>query len=80
MQRVMRIPFGLAVAVLALSGSARAQGQARFANLREALQSGGALSGGNGPRNVNWIDGGRRYSYIQQAEGGEQIRLFDPAA
>jgi dipeptidyl-peptidase-4 len=80
MQRLMRVGAACAAVVVVLAGSARAQEKTRFANLREALQSGGALSGGNGPRNVNWIDGGRRYSYIQQAEGGEQIRVFDPAS
>ena len=47
MQRVIRIAFGLATAVVTLAGSAQAQEKARFANLREALQSGGALGGGN---------------------------------
>ena len=57
----------------------RAQEKARFANLREALQAGSSLSGGFGPRDVNWIDGGRRYSFIARSDSGEEIRVFDPA-
>ncbi|PYP63367.1 MAG: S9 family peptidase, partial [Gemmatimonadetes bacterium] len=56
-----------------------AQEKARFANLQEALRSGAALAGGSGPRNVNWIDGGRRYSFIARSDSGEEIRVFDPA-
>src|SRR2546427_277202 len=56
-----------------------AQEKARFATLQEALRSGAALAGGSGPRNVNWIDGGRRYSFIARADSGEEIRVFDPA-
>ena len=56
-----------------------AQEKARFASLQEALRSGAALAGGSGPRNVNWIDGGRRYSFIARSDSGEEIRVFDPA-
>ena len=57
-----------------------AQQKTGFATLQEALRAGGALSGGSGPRNVNWIDGGRRYSYIARTDsGGEEIRVYDPA-
>ncbi|HET7790029.1 MAG TPA: DPP IV N-terminal domain-containing protein [Gemmatimonadales bacterium] len=78
--RLARV-FGLLLAVLLLGFSASAaQQKARFANLGEALGSGGALNGGSGPRNVNWIDGGKRYSYTARgADGGEEIRAFDPA-
>jgi len=43
---------------------------------RRCSPGGRAVRAATVPRNVNWIDGGRRYSYIQQAEGGEQIRVF----
>ena len=56
-----------------------AQEKTRFASLQDAMRAGGALGGGFGPRNVNWIDGGRRYSYIAQSDSGESIRLTDPA-
>jgi len=56
-----------------------AQDKARFASLQEAQRAGAALAGGSGPRNVNWIDGGRRYSFIARTDSGESIRLADPA-
>ncbi len=56
-----------------------AQDKTRFASLQDAQRAGAALSGGFGPRNVNWIDGGRRYSYIARSDSGESIRISDPA-
>src|SRR5262245_15602592 len=68
------------VAVLvALPAPAAAQDKTRFASLQEAQRAGAALAGGSGPRNVNWIDGGRRYSYIARSDSGESIRVTDPA-
>jgi len=40
-----------------------AQQKQRFATMDEALQAGSVLSGRQGPRNVNWIEGGRRFSF-----------------
>lgn len=57
----------------------RAQQKQRFATMLDALRAGGALAGGNGPRNVNWIDGGERFSYIERGAGGEVIRAHEPA-
>jgi len=58
----------------------RAQEPARFASLQDAMRASGALAGGTGPRDVNWIDGGRRYSVIARTDsGGEEIRVFNPA-
>src|SRR5947208_16431013 len=56
-----------------------AQEKARFATLQEALRAGAALAGGSGPRNVNWIDGGRCYSNIVRFDSGEKMRDLDPA-
>src|SRR6476646_5704451 len=66
---------------LALPFVAGAQEKQRFANLEEALQSTGILRGRQGPRDVNWIEGGRRYSYIDrdQGTGAPVIRAYDPA-
>ena len=78
----MRAPLlrTLAVALLAVPVSLAAQESARFASLLDAMRAGGALAGGTGPRDVNWIDGGRRYSFIARNDsGGEEIRIFDPA-
>jgi len=70
----------LAALVLAIPLALHAQQPARFASLQEAMRTGGALAGGTGPRDVNWIDGGRRYSFIARTDSGaEEIRVFDPA-
>ncbi|TVQ15960.1 MAG: S9 family peptidase [Balneolaceae bacterium] len=52
-----------------------------YSSLREALLSGG-LRAGNGPRSVNWIDDGSRFSFITtNAETGRsEIRAYDPAS
>ncbi|SHF72241.1 dipeptidyl-peptidase-4 [Fodinibius roseus] len=52
----------------------------RYSSLKEALYSSG-LRSSNGPRNVNWIDGGDRYSYMQRNEetSSMEIRAYDPA-
>lgn len=65
---------------LLLPAALSAQQKSRFATRDEALMSGSALFGGNGPRGVVWIDGGKRYSYTARAaDGGDEIRAFDPA-
>jgi len=58
-----------------------AQQKQRFATMDEALQAGSVLSGRQGPRNVNWIEGGRRFSYTErdQRTGQPVIRVYDPA-
>ncbi|HXJ31448.1 MAG TPA: hypothetical protein VNG35_12455, partial [Gemmatimonadales bacterium] len=78
----MRAPLlpTFAVALCALPLALVGQQPARFASLQDAMRSGAALAGGGGPRDVNWIDGGRRYSFTASNDsGGEEIRVFDPA-
>ena len=67
--------------VICLPFVANAQEKQRFASMEEALQAGGILNGRQGPRNVNWIEGGKRYSYIDrdQRTGQPVIRAYDPA-
>ncbi len=50
--------------------------QATLSDLTTALQVGFALSGSNGPSSVNWIDGGDRFSYIDDAG---KVRSYNPA-
>ena len=77
---MLRNHVRLVAAVLLVSPAwLSAQDKARFASLQEAQRAGAALAGGAGPRNVNWIDSGRRYSYIARTDSGESIRLADPA-
>ncbi|HLP10600.1 MAG TPA: S9 family peptidase [Flavobacteriales bacterium] len=54
-----------------------AYSQQTYANLQEALGAQSSLSGGNGPASVNWIEGGKRYSY-KNNDGS--IYLYDPAS
>jgi len=52
-----------------------------YQSLQHALFSAGQLTGERGPQNVNWIEGGERYSYmLQDPEAGTtEIRAFNPA-
>jgi dipeptidyl-peptidase-4 len=70
----------LLAAALMMPAALGAQQKARFASLDQALQSGGAMSGRAGPRSVNWIEGGNRFSYLDRdAAGKEVIKAYDPA-
>src|SRR2546423_9235091 len=60
--------------------AAFSQEKQRFASRDEASQAGVILAGRQGPRNVNWIEGGKRFSYIDRdARGTPLIRAYDPA-
>jgi dipeptidyl-peptidase-4 len=77
LKRWVVILAGLLVAV-PIVGSA--QQKSTFRTLDDALRAGSALSGGARPADVNWIDGGARYSYIaRDPSGGQEIRALDPA-
>ena len=67
--------------ILLLPVFAAAQEKQRFANLDEALAAGASLAGRSGPRNVNWIEGGNRFSFIDRdpQTGKSVIRAYDPA-
>jgi dipeptidyl-peptidase-4 len=75
----IRFPLLAALAFVVLASPASAQQKKTLASLTEALQASGAMSGRSGPRNVNWIDGGNRYSYTTRGADGEEIRATDPA-
>src|SRR6202162_5139655 len=68
--------------VVCLPFVAGAQEKQRFANMEEALRAGAILSGRQGPRNVNWIEGGKRYSYTDRdpQTNAPVIRAYDPAS
>ena len=61
---------------------AGAQQKQRFATMDEAFQASAILYGRQGPRNVNWIEGGKRYSYIDRdtRTGSPVIRAYDPGS
>jgi len=79
-----KLPYQAAIALLmatlgALPAPSPAQEKARFSSLQDALRASGALAGGSGPREVDWIEGGKRFSFTIAAEGGgEEIRAHDP--
>jgi dipeptidyl-peptidase 4 len=72
-------PYFIAL-VVCLPFVASAQEKQRFANMDEALRAGAILSGAQGPRNVNWIEDGARFSYTDRdpRTGVPTIRVYDP--
>ncbi len=78
---------GLVFATLLLlpAGAGAQQAAARqqkegFSSLRDALAASATLRGSSGPEDVNWIEGGKRFSYTKTSDpGGEEIRAYDPA-
>ena len=55
--------------------TAAAQSKQRFTTLQQAVFSGGQLAGSQGPRSVNWIDGGTKFSFI---DGQNVIKTLSP--
>lgn len=49
--------------------------QQNYASLEEALRSQSRLSGRSGPASVNWVEGGKQFSFIA---AGNVIKSFDP--
>ncbi|WPP51293.1 S9 family peptidase [Catalinimonas niigatensis] len=47
--------------------------QHTYENLREALFSSAQLVGDSGPKSINWIDNGERFSFIETTEEGKQL-------
>jgi dipeptidyl-peptidase-4 len=78
MKKIHR-PYFVALVVF-LPFVATAQEKQRFSSLDEAMQAGAALRGRQGPQNVNWIEGGARFSYIDRdpRTGAQLIRVYDP--
>ncbi len=68
----------LSVAVIATQPVAAQK--APYGSLPEAMQSSAILAGHGAPRGVVWIDGGRRFSFIQvdPQTGRQEVRAYDP--
>lgn len=50
-----------------------------YENLRQALFSSAQLIGEVGPKSINWIDNGERFSFIETTEEGKQlIKIYNP--
>lgn len=54
----------LTLTIQVATAQSTTSGKQRYTNLQQALFASGQLNGSSGPRNVNWIDGGNRFSYI----------------
>lgn len=83
LKSVLKISLlSLLVTGFVLQQNSYAQQKDRYSSVKEALSKSGQLSGSNGPRNVNWIDNGNRYSYMQYNQDTEsmEIRAYDPAS
>jgi dipeptidyl-peptidase-4 len=65
---------GLAV-ILAWPALGQSSTKQRYANLQQALQAGRQLNGATGPRSVNWIEGGSKFSFI---DGDNVIKTLSP--
>jgi len=72
-------PIAVSLLTLALAMPAHAQEKARMRSRAEAGAVSRALSGRSGPQNVNWIEGGHRFSFVVRGDSGEEIRALDPA-
>ncbi len=57
------------------SPAALCQTKQRYTNLQQAVFSSSTLAGSTGPRSVNWIDEGRKFSYLEAGK----IKTFSPA-
>lgn len=68
------------VFVVVLFQPFQVQAQREYQNIEHALFSSSQLSGAQGPKNVTWIEGGDRYSYMQynQSESSNEIRVYNP--
>ncbi|MBN2731244.1 MAG: DPP IV N-terminal domain-containing protein, partial [Balneolaceae bacterium] len=77
-----RYPAFIILLLFIISGLSplHAQQHKQYESVKDALQSGSKLSGAGGPGNINWIDEGDRYSYMQyNAEAkAREIRAYNP--
>ncbi len=77
LSHLLRAVFVVALLVsqAAVSQSTTATSPTPYASLQEALNAGRSLSGSSGPRSINWIDGGQRFSFLA---GSDTIKTLDP--
>lgn len=72
----------LLLAILFVVQPGNAQEKQTYQSLQHALFSGSQLRGDSGPENIQWIDGGDRFSYMTQdfMNGDRQIYVSNPAS
>jgi dipeptidyl-peptidase-4 len=78
MRKILK-PYLIAL-VVCLPVAVGAQEKQRFSTLDDAFRASAILRGRQGPSNVNWIEGGRRFSYTDRdaRTGTPVIRAYDP--
>ena len=79
MTRTVRWLFAVCL-IPGVTAPAHAQQKIPMRSRAEAGAVSRALSGRSGPQNVNWIEGGRRLSFVVRGDSGEQIRALDSAS
>lgn len=74
--RKIRVYFIFLFLLISFSGFSQRK---EYDNIRQALFSTGQLMGETGPKSVNWIEGGKRFSFIDTHENGKQIiKSYNP--
>lgn len=73
-------PVVISGIVLAMTSLLLPAQKKSYENLQDALYSGAKLRGASGPENINWIDGGDKFSYVKRNrdDGSREIRSFVP--
>lgn len=72
----IRIYFIFLFLLISFSGFSQRK---EYDNIRQALFSTGQLMGETGPKSVNWIEDGKRFSFIDTHENGKQIiKSYNP--
>lgn len=68
------------VFVVVLFQPVQVHAQREYQNIEHALFSSSQLNGSEGPKNVIWIEGGNRYSYMQYnfEQNANEIRAYNP--
>ncbi|GAB3799228.1 S9 family peptidase [Spirosoma humi] len=70
-----QVSWLFSVALLFAHLATAQQTKQRYTNLQQAVFSGGQLAGSSGPRSVNWIEGGTKFSFI---DGQNTIKTLSP--
>ncbi|SOD89472.1 S9 family peptidase [Spirosoma fluviale] len=71
----MIVGWLLGAAVLSTHLATAQSAKQPYTTLQQAISSGGQLNGSSGPRSVNWIEGGTRFSFI---DGQNTIKTLSP--
>ena len=73
--RLFALLFFLSYQVVSAQTTSPAPAKQRYLTLQQALAATGQLSGSAGPRSINWIEGGSKFSYT---DGQRVIKTLSP--